>query len=609
VEAFAERLARLSELSPDELSALEQEIVAAFDDADTSGDVETMQSLADALDALREEQAKRGAPDEAESDAAAQAEPMPEPVAADGAPAEQPAAAAPAAETPPATTETETPAAVPAAEGAPEATMEGDTVGDVKVTAEDVPEGHQPQAVAASAPNYVIRAGGDIPGITGGSVLEDMDAVVDAMTRKVNTMRGVGGDGEYVVVASIRSEEEIPEERMLRRGDTDGNARKMRQLLEDPAQTTPEALIATGWCAPRAPIYDVPTIGTTSRPVRDAIPSMGMERGGVLWMQPPGLSGAFAALSRWSFDGENWVPYAGPTGTTAPVAGQGGVSDDYVTGTKPCFEITCGEEITADLEAIPMCLCFDNLTTRAFPEWIRANTDLTLVAQARFAEQYLLALMFSQAPIGSTPDIGEMDIPLGAVRDLLVTTRLVASQFRWRNRLDPNQPMQWLAPRWLQEAMVSDLQVQAVGDATLGTSYSEIDGYLTAANISPIWYIDDVPAMAAGDGGAQPQPAITAASNFDAFQGYAQTAEWLMYPTGAFVRGDGGSLDLGVVRTKDDVVRNKYCEFAETFETLAYMGPADSDGWAIRGSYPVLIAGLTAGTTETDDGVVAELVS
>jgi hypothetical protein len=427
-------------------------------------------------------------------------------------------------------------------------------------------------------------------------------------------MRGVGGDGEYVVVASIRSEEDIPEERMLRRGDSDGNARKMRKLISDPEQLTPQALVANGWCAPRAPIYDVPTIGTTARPVRDATPSMGMERGGVLWMQPPGLSDAFSALSRWSWDPEEgdagaWVPYAGPVGTDAPVAGEDGVPDSYVTGTKPCIEITCGTEVTADLEAIPMCLCFDNLTTRAFPEWIRANTDLTLVAQARFAEQYLLAKYFSMAPIGSAVGsgaIGEMDIPLGAVRDLLVTTRLAAAQFRWRNRLDPNQPMQWLAPRWLQEAMVSDLQVQAVGDDSLGTAYSEIDGYLSAANISPIWYIDDIPAIAAGGGESQPQPAITAASNFDAFTGYPQVAEWMLYPTGTFVRGDGGSLDLGVVRTKDDVVRNKYCEFAETFETLAYMGPAGADGWAIRGSYPVLIAGLTAGTVETDDGVIIE---
>src|SRR6187399_3048841 len=53
MDEFAERLARLTELSADELAALEGELVAAFDAADQSGDVETMQQLADALDQVR----------------------------------------------------------------------------------------------------------------------------------------------------------------------------------------------------------------------------------------------------------------------------------------------------------------------------------------------------------------------------------------------------------------------------------------------------------------------------------------------------------------------------------------------------------------------------
>jgi len=202
------------------------------------------------------------------------------------------------------------------------------------------------------------------------------------------------------------------------------------------------------------------------------------------------------------------------------------------------------------------------------------------------------------APLGATTTggtIGTPTEPFGIARDILLTIRAATSEFRWTNRLDPTQPMNWLAPAWLRDAIVSDLQLQAPGDDTLGTTYGEVDGYLGALNINPIWYIDDVPGLAAGGSGAQPQPALTAAnSDHDSYLGYAARAEWLLYPTGAFVRLDGGSLDLGVVRTKDDVVRNKYCEFAETFETLAYMGPADADGWAIRGQTPVAITGATA---------------
>ena len=53
MDQFADRLARLADLSPEELDALETELVAAFDQADSAGDVDLMQQLADALDTVR----------------------------------------------------------------------------------------------------------------------------------------------------------------------------------------------------------------------------------------------------------------------------------------------------------------------------------------------------------------------------------------------------------------------------------------------------------------------------------------------------------------------------------------------------------------------------
>ena len=56
MDEFNDRLERLSELSPDELTALIDEMVAAFDAADTAGDLDLMQKLADALDKARSAQ-------------------------------------------------------------------------------------------------------------------------------------------------------------------------------------------------------------------------------------------------------------------------------------------------------------------------------------------------------------------------------------------------------------------------------------------------------------------------------------------------------------------------------------------------------------------------
>lgn len=580
MEQFAERLSQLADLSDEDLGALETELVAAFDTADSAGEVDSMQEMADALDRVREELDRRQGGEDAAAPAAEA------PVAASGAedqsgsdsensegdgggdpghsnenPDEGETSAQSENES-----ETEAPE-----EGVTEENQE-DEVSDL--TADEVPAENRPDdSVTAAAP--VIRVGGDVPGFTAGAELSNMDEVVDALTAKVNSMRGVGGDGEHVLVASIRNETDVPDERILRPGDANGNSAKIRQLLSNQENLTPEGLVAAGWCAPKAPVYDVPTIGTTGRPIRDALPSFNADRGGITWMTPPTLAGV---------EVNNDDTFAVWDGVT----------------NKPCYTIECGTEQDAVLEALTMCLCFDNLMTRAFPEWVRANTELTMVAQARWAEQYLMAKMWGDLSAASgTGTIGTTDVSLGAARDFLSAIRVVASQFRWVNRISPTQPLQLLVPSWLNDAIATDLSIQAPGDNTMSTSYAEIAGYLSDLNIQPIWYIDDVPTGIGGD------DATSAASHFDSPVGYPAVAEWLLFPTGTFVRLDGGALDLGVVRSKEDIQQNKYCEFSETFETVAYMGP-DTNGWAIRGTTAVNILGSHPAAIDTSDGVLLD---
>lgn len=631
-EAFTERLATIVNLSPDDIATLEDELTAAFDAADASGDVDQMQSLADALEAVREESARRGTAEtpvdpEVEAPAPAAAseqvpvaaagevpvEPVPAPVApapvepAAAAPVEPPPAADPV--TPPVPTEPPAPAepvvaAEPVAptpepevtptsvsEPAPSDVVSSGTPTDIppttpaapaadpqeeapvaELTADDVPAENTP--VTASGPDITFRAGGDIPGITSGTSLDGMEGVTDALVRKLNGMRGIGGDGEQIIVASLAYDVDPPDERTLHPGDFGGNMRKIQALISDPDQLTPEALTAAGWCAPRAPIYDVPTIGTTDRPLRDALPTFSANRGGIVWMQPPALPSLFNAQGVWKYDtGESeWESFSNPEGTT----------ETTPANTKPCVYVPCGTEANADLEALTQCLCFDNMTARAFPEWIRANTDLTMVAQARFSEQWLLNKLFIAA---GAADTVTPTTQFGITRDLLTMIRLVAAQFRWRYRLSPTAPLQWVAPDWLHQAIADDLTLQHPAGDTMSVANSEINGYLADANIQPIWYIDDAPGTEA----------------FDGYDGFPTVADWVMFPTGAYTRLDGGSLDLGVTRSKEDIQKNRYCQFAETFETLAYMGPANSV-YAIHGQTPVNIMGAyTAPISMTGD--------
>ena len=55
--------------------------------------------------------------------------------------------------------------------------------------------------------------------------------------------------------------------------------------------------------------------------------------------------------------------------------------------------MVCGVNGEAELVALTLGLCFSNLHQRAYPEWIRANTDFALVQQARMAEEWVLSIM------------------------------------------------------------------------------------------------------------------------------------------------------------------------------------------------------------------------
>lgn len=666
MEQFTERLSRLAELSDEDIAALEEELVVAFDAADEAADLDEMESLADAIDTVRSEKDSRMPAEEVVAEPSAETiEEVPQEMAAsaeseendseetapgeDSEPVEDAGDSEVADENTPETedaleatedapeaveassaetaeegkvdseeaTETEVETEVvaeeegeadaepeaeesddeesaeesaedeaeaeapaeesaedeaPAAEAAEENVESNDPTSEseeevAEITSEDVPEVNQP--VAAAAPTYTIRAGGDIPGVTAGSTLEGMEDVVDAMTRKVNSMRGVGGDGEHIVVASFAYDEAASEERTLKPGDLNGNAKKIRDFLSEPEALTRESLVAAAWCAPRTPIYDVPTMGTTARPVRDALPSFNAERGGITWIAPPGLPDLDGATSLWRHDGSDWKSYSDVTGET----------ETSPTETKPCLTIPCGPEKTADVDAIPVCFCFDNLSARAFPEWIRSNTELVLVGQARFAEQVLLNKMYAVAATGASCDGPATAV--GAARDFILTVQTAAASKRWSLRIAPDAPLQLLAPAWVATAIAIDLGLQAPGDNSFPTSVSGVDGYFREFGVDPIWHMDDVPGS----------PAFTGCA-------FPATADWMLFPTGSFLRLDTGELNLGVVRTKEDVQKNKYCEFTETFETVAYTGPDAPNGWITVGETAIELYGSTGAPTD-----------
>lgn len=569
LDAFSADLARLADLTDDELSALESNIMTAFDTADEANDEETMTALADALDTVRSELDKRK-PD---------------------APADEPAVAAIAA--PEAETETEIEAAdtavpeVPAEHSEAEAPAEAeahaaaseepavdnlDNTNETKeeettVASVDIPKDRAPQ-ITEAAPN-VITAAADIAGVPAGAAFDSLDAFADAFAKRINSLNRLnGGDGERVLVASIKST--VPEDRLLLPNDPEGNRDKIMAVTDLSVLTA-----SGGCCAPLTTRYDLFTIGETSRPVRDSLAGFQADRGGIRFFTSPTLSDLGLATGFW--DCSDDAAY-----------------DEAVPSTwKVCARIDCPTEQTALTEAVTMCLTFGVLSSRVFPENVTANTRLALVQHARLAESALLA----RIKAGSTAITGPA-VAYGAVRDLLLTVARIVAWYRDRHRLDKDVPLRAILPLWVLEVLVSDLIVQPpAGDgraADFAVAAADVQRFFTDRNINITWTLDGpspthngggtygglLPAGSGGTttttttGAGTTTTTTTAAGYLPSKEVpvFPTTVQWALFAEGSWLFLDGGSLDLGVVRDSTLVRSNDYMQFSEVFESAVKIG-------------------------------------
>ena len=224
------------------------------------------------------------------------------------------------------------------------------------------------------------------------------------------------------------------------------------------------------------------------------------------------------------------------------------------------------------------------MMARAYPELVRRNQELALIATARFAESRTLRAMWAAI----TAVAENNSVPLGATRDTIFTLSTLATSFRNRHRMEPTDTIDAWAPAWLRDQVAMDLMTQTPGDGpNFGVALSEIDGYLGSRNINVTWYLDNV----AGWGGVSQ---ICAADHT-----IPVNAAVIMAPPGSYLHLDGGTLDLGVVRDVDLVGTNEYIEFTESFENVAFVGIE-----ALGVTLPVLVVGGTANTEDTTAGLV-----
>jgi chemotaxis protein histidine kinase CheA len=387
------------------------------------------------------------------------------------------------------------------------------------------PASHQPVEKAPAA--VTITAGADIPGYTAGTTINTMGDVAEAFVKRLHSLRRVnGGDGEQHVVATLGMK--YPDDRMLFSSDAEANFAKIQ------AVTSPEALVASGgYCAPLETRYDVFSLGSTARPVRDALVRFGADRGGIRYIEPPVLADYSGAVGLWTAAND--------------------AAESPNPATKPCLEVACGQEITAVADAVTLCLQFGNLATRAYPEMVARHNELALIQHAREAEQNLLTQIKALSTKVTAAKV------LGVARDFLVQIDRASAAYRYRHRLDANFPLRAIVPAWVMDAIRSDLAMQMPGDDTLNVADARINSFFSNRNLNVSWSMDGV-------------PGFSAEVDSTTLDEYPATFEWDLYAEGSWLFLDGGTLDLGVIRDSTLVGTNDYKMFVETFEGVALIG-------------------------------------
>lgn len=448
------------------------------------------------------------------------------PLAAAPAPAPE-AAPAPAAEATPA------PEAIPAPALAAQPAL-----GDVKP-----PVTHQP--VVATPGSQIIRMATREPG-----TFEDI--VTDAC-EKIDSFLGMtGGAREKVILGRI----ELPKDpdRNIDTGNEEARYATLANLLDNAylPEKWDEALIASGgFCAPAMPDYSIPQISGAQRPVADYLPTVNMNRGSLVVITPPTLAGVVTSTAQTG---------GSAVGVTTNAA-------DIAATSKPHQVVPCAAQSTITLQAITEILQFGNSMQRAFPELVTTWLANTASAWARRADGELLRVLDGLCTSVSTTAV------LGATADFGGYLHQASAQIRNRQRMQavPQARLRAMVPAWFIDLIGADLMRQHAGDGLdrfLTDREAFVRGLFNAANVNVTFYQDTALATAATNMVFGDQTGGADLENFPPSPGASTRMIWYLFPEGSFARGDGGTLDLGIVRDSTLNNTNDYQFFTESWEAL-----------------------------------------
>jgi hypothetical protein len=523
----------LAPLSAEALAELEAALVAEFDEAyDNDGSMELLGEVANALDAVREAQAQREAAEAEEAEKRQALADRVRPTATDDAADDGDDDTDEATAESDDTTEDE-PADEATAEDEPvdEPEQEKELVtasakqrkpASAKAVARRTPK---PEAPKTPEHRVVITAGADVPGYGNGQEIDRLD-IARAMHARARGMGDSKGRQTVMNVASIAKP--IPSDHWVKAGEDDVKAVIDRAVSEGMGGKDASALVASGgFCAPSETMYDL--FSVESRDGLLDLPTVGVSRGGVNVPDYIGLDAVSSGI--WSWD---------------ETLDTDGVS------TKPCVAIPCPGFTEVRLEAEGLCVTAGNLTDRAYPELTARTVDLAVTAHLHALSNAKIAKI-----VASATAVTVATVPSDAAGDILNAIDLQVADYRSQFLLGEGTVLDAILPHWYYGAIRSTLAMRA-GISELAVTDQQVREFFTVRNVRPQFVYGYEPLFNTSPATAWPG-----------------TSKFVLFPTGGYVAGDGGTLDLGVVRDSTLNATNDFtAAWAEAFYSVMKLGPA-----------------------------------
>jgi hypothetical protein len=407
--------------------------------------------------------------------------------------------------------------------------------------AAQVPAGNAPKLRDEFAASVLV-ASADIAGFTTGGRLNDMAALVRAFQSRARSLP---------VSKTFSANEDW---RYAPRYPVASLQRKFQYTLDDTsspddtwavmqAAANPQALVAAGgWCSPSEIRYDFYNIADTDGLLD--LPTTGIRRGGLRWPTSPSFGDLSGSAGLWHWN------------ETQDVAAATGTSQ---SGSKTCARVPCADFSEERLEGEGICITAGNLATDAWPEALADFLRLVNVYHAHRVNAWMINALVQRSISVSVCVTG-----MGVAIPVLDAIEMQVTDYRTRFAMADSAVLECVLPSWILAEIRADLakRMFASPDYAFAVTNAMIGSWFTLRNVR-VQFVQDWQVRTAGFPGRVGTYMTT----------WPTTVKFLLYAAGTFLRGNGLTLDLGVVRDSTLNATNDHtAAWSEEFFLVAEIG-------------------------------------